>query len=165
MDANTNHTTWAAHSHTDYDTTGRVSRTTAQVGTGDTDNRPVMDLTYCHAAGSTAPTCPSTATADRSNIQWVKDNLTGAVTAYTYDKANELTQAAVTGGTAPITYNCTYDARGNRLTATTTAPPPPARRSPRTPPTRSPPPDTPTTGPGTSPQTPTAPTPTTARSR
>ncbi len=119
MDANTSHTTWAAHSHTDYDTTGRVSRTTAQVGTGDTDNRPVMDLTYCHAAGSPAPTCPSTTTADRSKIQWVKDNLTGAVTAYTFDKAGRLTRAAVTGGTAPITYNYTYDARGNRLTTTT----------------------------------------------
>ncbi|MDJ0358283.1 hypothetical protein [Paenarthrobacter sp. PH39-S1] len=120
MDANPAHTTWAAHSHTDYDTTGRVTTTTAQVGTGDADNRPVMDLTYCHAAGSTAPTCPTTAAADRSNIQWVKDNLTGAVTAYTYDGANQLTKAAVTGGTAPNTYTYTYDSRGNRLTATTT---------------------------------------------
>ncbi|WP_062006640.1 RHS repeat domain-containing protein [Arthrobacter alpinus] len=120
MDANPAHTSWAAHSHTDYDTTGRVTRTTAQVGTGDADNRPVMDLSYCHAAGSTAPICPTTTSADRSNIQWVKDNLTNAVTAYSYDTANRLTKATVTGGTSPTTYTYTYDVRGNRLTATTT---------------------------------------------
>ncbi|WP_434613875.1 hypothetical protein [Arthrobacter sp. A5] len=140
MDANTGHTTWAAHSHTDYDTTGRVTRTTSQVGTGDTDNRPVMDLTYCHAAGSTAPTCPATASADRSNIQWVKDNLTNAVTAYTYDRAGQLTKAAVTGGTAPPP-TLTRTTRGG------TGSPPPApgppravKRSPRTRPIRSAPP-------------------------
>lgn len=43
--------------------------------------------------------------------------LTGAVTAYTYDKAGRLTKAAITGGTKPTTYLYTYDARGNRLTA------------------------------------------------
>ncbi|WP_186760546.1 RHS repeat-associated core domain-containing protein [Arthrobacter alpinus] len=121
MDTNPAHTTWAAHTHTDYDTTGRVTRTTAQVGTGDSDNRPVMDISYCHAAGSVAPTCPTNTSADRANIQWVKDNLTGSVTAYSYDGANRLTQAAITGGTTPaITYNYSYDVRGNRLTATTT---------------------------------------------
>lgn len=165
MDANPDHTTWAAHSHTDYDTTGRVTRSTAQVGTGDTDNRPVMDVSYCHAAGSTAPTCPTTAAADRSNIQWVKDNLAGAVTAYTYDGANQLTKAAVTGGTAPTTYTYTYDARGNRLTANTTGATPAARRSPRTRRTRSAPPATATTGPGTSYRIRTAPTATMAPSK
>ena len=121
-----------------------------------------MELTYCHAAGSPAPTCPSTTTADRSKIQWVKDNLTGAVTAYTYDKAGRLTRAAVTGGTAPITYNYTYDARGNRLTATTTGATTTSQTFTANAANQITTAGTPTTGPGTSPPTPTGPTPTTA---
>ena len=121
LQTNPAHTLWSAHTHTDYDTTGRVSRTTAQQGTGNTSNTTVLDLSYCHAAGTTAPSCPATASADRANIQWVKDNLTGSTTAYSYDGANRLTKAATTGGTTPaITYTYTYDVRGNRLTATTT---------------------------------------------
>lgn len=95
-----------------------MSRVTAQQGTGNTDNTTVLDMSYCYAAGSTAPTCPAAAASDRSKIQWVKDNLSGAVTAYTYDTAGRLTKATVTGGPAPTTYTYTYDARGNRLTAT-----------------------------------------------
>ncbi|MFC8304278.1 RHS repeat-associated core domain-containing protein [Specibacter sp. NPDC057265] len=121
LEANTTRTTWKARTHTDYDTTGRVSRVTAAQGTGDASNTPVMDLSYCHAAGTTAPNCTSTAANDRKNIQWVKNNLTGDVTTYTYDGANRLTKAAIAGGTtAAITYNYSYDSRGNRLTATTT---------------------------------------------
>ncbi|MCI9872814.1 RHS repeat domain-containing protein [Arthrobacter humicola] len=117
LQASADRTTWAAHTHTDYDRTGRVTRVLAEQGTGDASNSNVVDLTYCYSAGSTAPTCPSTTTADRSKIQWVKNNLTGAVTAYTYDKAGRLTKAAITGGSSPTTYLYTYDARGNRLTA------------------------------------------------
>lgn len=117
LDSNPTHTTWAAHTHTDYDTTGRVTGVTAWEGAGDADNTIVLDLDYCYAAGSTAPTCSSTASSDRSKIRWVKDNLSGAVTTYTYDTAGRLTQAVVAGGPAPTTYTYTYDARGNRLTA------------------------------------------------
>ncbi|WP_160318907.1 RHS repeat-associated core domain-containing protein [Arthrobacter sp. ERGS1:01] len=121
LQTNPAHTVWSAHTHTDYDTTGRVSRTTAAQGTGNSSNTTVLDISYCHAFGSTAPSCPTTASADRANIQWAKDNLTGSVTAYSYDGANRLTKAATTGGTTPaITYNYSYDSRGNRLTATTT---------------------------------------------
>ncbi|KQQ96361.1 hypothetical protein ASF72_01490 [Arthrobacter sp. Leaf141] len=109
-------TAWKAKSHTDYDRSGRVTRVTAKSGEGDTDNTTVMDLSYCYAAGSTAPICSTTATADRSKIQWVKDNISGAVTTYTYDAAGRLTKAVVTGS-APATYTYTYDSRGNRLTA------------------------------------------------
>jgi RHS repeat-associated protein len=114
---NADRTVWKAHTHTDYDRTGRVTRVLAEQGSGTASNTDVVDLTYCYSAGSAAPTCPSTTTADRSKIQWVKNNLTGAVTAYTYDKAGRLTKAAITGGTTPATYTYTYDARGNRLTA------------------------------------------------
>lgn len=117
MDSNVDHTTWAAHTHTDYDTSGRVVGVTAEEGEGDADNTTVMDLTYCYAAGATSPTCPSTASADRSKLRWVKDNLTGAATTYTYDTAGRLTRAVVAGGPAPTTYVYTYDSRGNRLTA------------------------------------------------
>ncbi|XAS65656.1 RHS repeat-associated core domain-containing protein [Micrococcaceae bacterium Sec5.8] len=117
LQANDDRTTWAAHTHTDYDRTGRITRVLAEQGSGTASNSNVVDLTYCYSAGSTAPTCPSSTTTDRSKIQWVKNNLTGAVTAYTYDKAGRLTKAAITGGPSPATYLYTYDARGNRLTA------------------------------------------------
>jgi RHS repeat-associated protein len=117
LQASADRTTWAAHTHTGYDRTGRVTRVLAEQGTGDASNSNVVDLTYCYSAGSTAPTCPTTTTADRSKIQWVKNNLSGAVTAYTYDKAGRLTKAAITGGSSPTTCLYTYDARGNRLTA------------------------------------------------
>jgi RHS repeat-associated protein len=127
LDANPTHTTWKAHTHTDYDTSGRVSRTTAAQGTGDASNTLTMDLTYCHAAGSVAPACPTTASTDRANIQWVQDNLHGNpkknVAYYTYDGANRLTKVedlryALDPNGWPVggmgtTYEYTYDARGN----------------------------------------------------
>lgn len=116
LQANADRSTWMAHTHTDYDRTGRITRVIAEQGQGNADNTDVVDLTYCYSAGSTAPTCPTTTTADRSKIQWVKNNLTGAVTAYTYDKAGRLTKAVITGP-SPATYLYTYDARVNRLTA------------------------------------------------
>ena len=117
MEASRDRTVWAARTHTDYDTSGRVTRTTAYTGPNNTNNTLVMDLSYCYTSGTTAPNCTANPAADRSKIQWVKDNLTGAVTAYTYDQAGRLTQAVVSGGPAPATYTYTYDERGNRLTA------------------------------------------------
>ncbi|WP_345075297.1 hypothetical protein, partial [Paeniglutamicibacter cryotolerans] len=120
MDTNPEHTIWAAHTRTRYDTTGRVTGVLAEEQSATAGLTTVVDLTYCYAAGSTAPTCPSNASTDRSKIQWTKDNKSGAVTAYTYDRAGRLTKAAITGGSSPATYTYTYDSRGNRLTATTT---------------------------------------------
>jgi RHS repeat-associated protein len=117
LQTNGDRTSWAAHTHTDYDFSGKVTRVTAQTGPGNADNTPVMDLSYCYTAGTTAPNCTANATADRSKVQWIKDNLSGAVSAYTYDKGGRLTKAVVTGGPSPATYTYTYDARGNRLTA------------------------------------------------
>lgn len=124
LQANPSRTTWAAHTKTEYDTTGRVTRVTGEQGTGNTSNTPVMDMSYCYSAGSTAPTCPTTSAQDRSKIQWAKDNITGAVTNYTYDGAGRLTKAVITGGPAPTTYTYTYDARGNRLTSSGGTTPP-----------------------------------------
>ncbi|MEC5182415.1 hypothetical protein [Arthrobacter sp. CG_A4] len=117
LQASPSRSSWKAYTHTDYDRTGRVTRVTSKSGEGDTNNTTVLDLSYCYSAGSTAPSCPATTAADRSKIQWTKNNLTGVATAYTYDKAGRLTQAAETGGASPKTYTYAYDARGNRLTA------------------------------------------------
>lgn len=117
MQSSKDRTVWAAHTHTDYDSSGKVTRVTAQTGPNNTDNTPVMDLSYCYTAGTTAPSCTANTASDRSKVQWIKDNLSGAVSAYTYDKGGRLTKAIVTGGPSPATYTYTYDARGNRLTA------------------------------------------------
>ena len=117
MQSSKDRTVWAAHTHTDYDTAGKITRVTAQTGPNNTDNTPVMDLTYCYTAGTTAPTCTPNPASDRTKVQWVKDNLSGAISSYTYDKAGRLTKAVVTGGPSPATYTYTYDARGNRRTA------------------------------------------------
>ncbi|MHA7175168.1 RHS repeat domain-containing protein [Arthrobacter sp. Sr24] len=58
MQANPALTTWKAHTHTDYDTTGRVTRAIANSGNGDTDNTVVMDQSYCYSAGSPRPRRP-----------------------------------------------------------------------------------------------------------
>ncbi|MBD8057526.1 RHS repeat-associated core domain-containing protein [Cellulomonas sp. JH27-2] len=123
MNANVTHTTWIAHSHTDYTSSGRVARVWGERGS----SAPVrvVDVTYCYQASSTAPTCGSSTTNDRSFIQWSKDNVTGQVTNYTYDDASRLTGANVSAGTdrdgnaiAAVNYTYGYDSRGNRTTAT-----------------------------------------------
>jgi len=123
LDANADRTSWVAHSHTDYDTSGRVTRVTAKRGTGNTSNTTVFDMSYCYVAGTTAgSTCTPNATNDRSKIQWTKDHVTGPVTTYTYDKAGQLIKAVITGGPAPATHTYAYDERGNRKTATASTP-------------------------------------------
>ena len=112
------HTTWAVHSHTEYDRSDRPVHVTADKGSGDSSHSPVADLTYCYAAGNSNPlSCSTAPSADRSLLQSVRDNLTGAVTRYGYDAGNRLTSATTTGGPNPASYTYSYDVRGNRLTA------------------------------------------------
>lgn len=130
MQTNATNTIWAAHSHTDYDASGRPSRIIGERNApSSSGGAPTVevDLTYCYAAGSTHPTCSTTPTNDRSLVQWRANNLTGQVTTYTYDNAGHLTGAAMTAGTradgspiTAVTYAYTYDARGNRTSAATT---------------------------------------------
>ena len=114
------HTVWAAHTHNDYDTSGRVSRTIGQVGPSNTSNTTVLDVSYCYNSATPAPTCGTGTTTDRSKLQWSKDNLTGQTTTYSYDGAGRLTGVVQSGGTGANSYAYTYDSRGNRLTAVVT---------------------------------------------
>ncbi|MFJ4174698.1 RHS repeat-associated core domain-containing protein [Microbacterium sp. NPDC089696] len=122
LQSNPTHTTYRAHTHLDYDTTGRVSRSIAEMKDGSSAGTvtTVFDTSYCYNTSSAAPTCGTTTANDRSKLQWSRDNLTGQVTAYGYDTAGRLLTATQSGGTNPSTYTYTYDARGNRLTATVT---------------------------------------------
>ncbi|MQA36026.1 RHS repeat-associated core domain-containing protein [Modestobacter roseus] len=110
---NTAHTSWDAHTHTDYDAAGRVTR----VATNRTSYAPVpvSDLSYSYTSTGTA--CSSgqpagTATALRQSMT---DHTTGQTTTYCYDTANRLTSATTPGGDS-FTY--TYDANGNRTQQT-----------------------------------------------
>lgn len=120
LQSNAAHTVWKAHTHLDYDTTGRVSRSVAETRTDSGTVTTLFDTSYCYNTSSAAPTCGTTKANDRKKLQWSRDNLTGQVTAYGYDTAGRLLTATQSGGTSPSTYTYTYDARGNRLTAVVT---------------------------------------------
>lgn len=114
-------TAWAAHSTSTYDPSGRITGIKVESSNWGSNITPVVDITLCYTAGTTAPTCSGTSASDRSLIQWRKDNITGQVASYTYDGANRLTGVSVTAGTDgdgnPLpaeTYAYTYDTRGNR---------------------------------------------------
>ncbi|TAM67838.1 MAG: hypothetical protein EPN48_12550 [Microbacteriaceae bacterium] len=113
---------WLGHTHYDYDTSGRVTRVSAetQANADPANKATVFDTSYCYNAGSAAPTCSTTTTSDRSQLQWSKDNLTGGLTtSYAYDGSGRIKTVTQTG-TGANTWNYTYDARGNRLTAVVT---------------------------------------------
>lgn len=106
---NTGNTTWAAHTHTDLDSAGRVKQTWTARNSSNTTR--AFDASYCYTAGQPCPTSTTGSNPAKSLITWSKDNLTGAVTTYTYDQANRLTKAAGWGG---HTYDYAYDSNGNR---------------------------------------------------
>lgn len=115
------HSVWAAHQHTDYDKSGRISRSVAKVGNGNTTNTTVQDKTYCYTAGTTpAGGCTASAASDRGKIQWVKDAVDASATVFTYDTKGQVIKAVRTGGADPRTYTYTYDERGNRLSSAKT---------------------------------------------
>lgn len=112
-------TSFAAHSHTDYDKSGRITRVwTSELvpnGYSSTETR-ISDLTYSYASPGTGscPTAPS-AGAD-TGLRWSQtDNLSGKTTSYCYDHSNRLTAASTPGGD---TYAYSYDADGNRTKTT-----------------------------------------------
>ena len=67
LDYQSNGGWWAAHTHTDYDKSGRVTRVKSTKGHG-TGAETVADLSYCYAAGTTPSTgCETTAAKDPAN--------------------------------------------------------------------------------------------------
>jgi len=120
LQADSTGTYWAAHVHTTFDTSGRISGLSAATGQAPTTITPVLDMTYCHNTASPAPTCGTGTTTDRSKLQWQKDNLTGQVTAFGYDAGGRLLTVTQSGGVTNNTYTYTYDADGNRKTAVVT---------------------------------------------
>jgi RHS repeat-associated protein len=107
----------AVNYHVDRDTSGRITRLTAKDPLPTSAPKTMADFSYCYAAGSAAPACSTAASNDRSKVQWVKNNLSGLVVAYTYDAAGRLTRAAGSGTSSAKTYTYTYDGNGNRKTA------------------------------------------------
>lgn len=120
LQSNADHSVWAAHEHTVYDPSGRITESIGQTGTGNSSYTPVMDVTYCYNSASAAPTCATGTGTDHARLQWSKDMISGQVTTYTYDLSGHLLTATQSGGTANNTYTYTYDANGNRLTAVVT---------------------------------------------
>lgn len=114
LQTNSAHSTWAAHTHTTYDSSGRVTRVLSQLGPA-TGPSTVLDDTYCYAA-----VCATGTAADRSNIQVVKNAVNGETHTFTYDGNGRLSKDTVTGGSNPRTYSYTYDSAGNRKTASVT---------------------------------------------
>ncbi len=120
LQTNATHSVWGGHSHTAYDASGRVVHIVAQQGPV-TAPITVLDQIYCYQAGTT-PTggCTASPSADRSNIQWMKNSYAGEASSYSYDDHDRLTKDVLTGGTNPRTYTFSYDPAGNRLTAVST---------------------------------------------
>ncbi|WP_139166341.1 RHS repeat domain-containing protein [Curtobacterium sp. UNCCL20] len=110
-------TSWQAHQKITYGASNKVTR--VQAWQASDQSKPVVDLSYCYITGITAGSdcTASTSPNDTDKIQWVKDNVTGQTTTYTYDSNSRLTKAAEASGETNVTWAYTYDAAGNRLTA------------------------------------------------
>lgn len=118
-------TSWQAHQHVDYDSSGKLTRVRAW--TDSANQTAVVDVTYCYTAGVAAGAdCSGTDAAnDRDKLQWSKDNLTGQTTTYGYTNpdgtsSNRLTGITQAGGTDPTNWAFTYDSAGNRTEAKAT---------------------------------------------
>ncbi len=108
-------TSWAAHTRVDFDSAGRLSRIKTTRASSDADGNRIADFSHCYRAFVDATTPCSTTrneTADRSQVQWAKNNLSGTVTFYGYDGGDRLQTAWPNDGTAAYTYR--YDNAGNR---------------------------------------------------
>ena len=119
MQSNADHSSWAAHEQYSYDASGRITHALGQNGPA-SNPMTVVDETLCYSAGAAAPSCPTTASADRTNIQWKRDTITGQTHTYSYDGSNRLTRDVVTGGNNPRTYSYGYDNAGNRTSSQVT---------------------------------------------
>ncbi|MET7283734.1 RHS repeat-associated core domain-containing protein [Kribbella sp. NPDC005582] len=113
FNTNTAHTTFAAHTKTTYDKSGRISRTWTSRAANDATK--VYDTGFCYSPYVAGQACPSaSASTDTGLIKYSTNNLTAARSDYTYDTSNRLTAVSNYNGHS---YAYTYDKAGNRLTA------------------------------------------------
>jgi RHS repeat-associated protein len=110
---NTYNNTWAAHTVSAYDSSGRLTRVTT---THDNDpNDLVYDTSFCYAKRVPGRECSQEKADDTGIRQWQTDHRNGgAVTEFTYDKGNRLTRATNVDGKS---YDYGYDVDGNRTSA------------------------------------------------
>src|SRR5215467_8235463 len=107
--------TWAARTTTAYDTSGRITRIATAVNS--TPGNLVFDTSYCYSPFVSGQSCPTASSATyNALLQYATDNLTGAVSVYSYDNANRLAKATGING---HTFAYTYDADGNRTSVKT----------------------------------------------
>lgn len=117
LQANASHTSWAAHTHTAYDQSGRVKEIKAEKGpaSGPTTQ---MDVYYCYNTAGSGTACGTATASDKSKLQWTYNAVTSQTTKFAYDGMGRLLSVTESGGTdGNNIYAYTYDARGNRLTA------------------------------------------------
>ncbi|HET7327156.1 MAG TPA: RHS repeat-associated core domain-containing protein, partial [Nocardioidaceae bacterium] len=114
FDTNPDHTSFAAHTHTDYDDAQRVTRTWTARGSDNTAR--VFDTSYCHSPHTPGEPCPTgSASSDTGLIQYSTDHLSGARADYSYDAANRLVAVSNFNG---HDYAYSYDIVGNRTSLT-----------------------------------------------
>ncbi len=120
-------TSWQGHQKLTYDKSGKVTQ--VQAWANNANPQLVVDTTYCYLDGiAVGAACTATdGTNDRDQLQWSKDNITRQTTDYDYTTKNKdgstatttrLQKATQAGGGKNTTWTYTYDAAGNRLTAT-----------------------------------------------
>jgi RHS repeat-associated protein len=113
FNTNTAHTTFAAHTKTAFDKSGRVSRTWTSRASNDATK--TFDTGFCYSPYVSGQSCPAAAAStDTGHIRWSTNNLNAALSTYAYDTSNRLTAVSNYGG---HDYAYTYDKAGNRLTA------------------------------------------------
>jgi len=93
---------FAVHQQSLLDTAGRLQETVAYRASANTPGNRVMDLSYCYSPQVPGQGCPTgSGTKDSNKRQYSTDNLTGAVTTYSYDQGGRLHSAVTLGGPHP----------------------------------------------------------------
>ncbi|WP_255610113.1 RHS repeat-associated core domain-containing protein [Micromonospora sp. PLK6-60] len=100
---------WALRTQTTYDKSNRPTRITATRNSA--SPATVFDVTYCYAKYTAGQPCSTAKANDTGLRQWQKDEVSAAISQFSYDKANRLTKATNYHGK---TYDYTYDSNGNR---------------------------------------------------
>jgi RHS repeat-associated protein len=109
FDTTATESTWEAKFVTSYDAGGRIKR--IQDYRDGTLSDVVSDVSYCYSPLVSGQACPtSTATTDKSLLQYSVNNQTSVVSQYTYFLDNDLKQVTNDGGT---TYAYTYNYDGD----------------------------------------------------